>query len=122
MKIAVELALEFPNATIMEIAEAVASDRGNVSRQLARFKLARNMGDKKDFDTPETRARVASMRDRADSIRRCCGGALLELDAKIVRFCCTYGWEAGVSEFGLYPETAKTLELEALRAKQGEVA
>ena len=62
MKLAVELAKEFPDATILEIAEAIASDRGNVSRQLSTKKLVRNLGDKKDFDKPETLKRVAAMR------------------------------------------------------------
>jgi hypothetical protein len=62
MNAAVELAEEFPEATILEIAEAIASDRGNVSRQLSKAKLSRNIGNKKDFENAETTSRVAKMR------------------------------------------------------------
>ena len=65
--LAVVLADEFPEATIAEIAEAVAGNRGDVSRRLTTYGLKRNQGNVEDFGKADgeptpSRKRVAAMR------------------------------------------------------------
>ena len=65
--LAVVLADEFPEATIAEIAEAIAGNRGDVSRRLATYGLKRNQGNVEDFGKADgeptpSRKRVAAMR------------------------------------------------------------
>ena len=65
--LAVVLAYEFPEATIAEIAEATAGNRGDVARRLTTYGLSRNRGNVEDFGKADgeptpSRKRVAAMR------------------------------------------------------------
>ena len=65
--LAVLLAYEFPEATVAEIAEAIAGNRCDVSRRLATYGLSRNQGHVEDFGKADgeptpSRKRVAAMR------------------------------------------------------------